>query len=133
MGRGKASEADKNLGREGNHPGLSKSGLVSHSGTSRIGLRCPHKKPEKASGGSALDVPRWSCGSSSLKTRVPSSLRVLLFRVTAPKSADSRECLLPAWLRVLAPCRPAHRLLSAGSREGLREGVATCASARFLA
>ena len=31
------------------------------------------------------------------------------------------------------PASPAHRLLSAGSREGLREGVATCASARFLA
>jgi len=31
------------------------------------------------------------------------------------------------------PASPAHRLLSAGSREGLREGVAICASARFLA
>jgi hypothetical protein len=79
MGRGKASEADKNLGREGNHPGLSKSGLASHSGTSRIGLRCPYKKPEKASGAGPLDIPGWSCGSSSLNTRLTSSLRVLLF------------------------------------------------------
>ena len=31
------------------------------------------------------------------------------------------------------PASPAHKLLSAGSREGLREGVATCSSARFLA
>jgi hypothetical protein len=133
MGWGKASEADKKLGREGNHPGPSKSELASHSGTSRFGPRCSYKKSEKAPSESPLDVPGWSCGSSSLNTRLTSSLRILLFRVTAPKSADSRECVLPAWLRVLAPCRPAHRLLSAGSREGLREGVATCASARFLA
>jgi hypothetical protein len=96
MGWGKASEADKNLGREGNHPGLSKSGLASHSGTSRIGLRCSYKKSEKAPGESPLDVPGWSCGSSRLNTRLTSSLRILLFRVTAPKSADSRECVLPA-------------------------------------
>jgi hypothetical protein len=35
-----------------------------------------------------------------------------------------------AWL---LPASPAHRLLSAGSRGSLREGVAICASARFLA
>ena len=106
MGWGKASEADKNLGREGNHAGLSKSGLASHSGTSRTGLRCSYKKSEKAPGESALYVLGWSCGSSRLNTRLTSSLRILLFRVTAPKSADSRECVLPAWLWVLAPCQP---------------------------
>ena len=86
MGWGKDSEADKNLGREGNHPGFCKSGLASHSGTSRSGLRGPPKKSEKAPGESPLDVPAWSCGSSSLNTRLTSSLRILLFRVTAPKS-----------------------------------------------
>jgi hypothetical protein len=86
MGWGEDSEANKKLGRGGNNPGFSKSGLASHSGTSRIGLRCPHKKSEKALGESPLDVPGWSCGSSSLNTRLTSSLRILLFRVTAPKS-----------------------------------------------
>jgi hypothetical protein len=86
MGWGKDSEANKKLGREGNHPGFSKSGLASHSGTSRIGLRGPNKKSEKAPGESPLYVPGWSCGSSSLNTRLTSSLRILLFRVTAPKS-----------------------------------------------
>ncbi len=105
MGWGKASEADKNLGREGNHAGLSKSGLASHSGTSRMGLRCSYKKSEKAPGEGPLGVPGWPCGSSRLNTRLTSSLRILLFRVTAPKSADSRECVLPAWLWVLAPCQ----------------------------
>jgi hypothetical protein len=48
-----------------------------------------------------------------------------------------------AWILVNACCQrgfgcslpasPAHRLLSAGSREGLREGVDICISARFLA
>ena len=102
----KASEADKNVGRERNRPGFSKSGLASHSGTSRIGPPCPYKKSQKAPGESPLDVPGWSCGSSSLNTMLTSSLRILLFRVTAPKSADSRECVLPAWLWVLAPCPP---------------------------
>jgi hypothetical protein len=50
MGWGKNSEADKNLGREGNDPGFSESGLASHSETSRISLRCLHKKSEKAPG-----------------------------------------------------------------------------------
>jgi len=50
MGWGKISEADQNLGREGNDPGFSKSGLASHSETSRISLPCPHKKSEKAPG-----------------------------------------------------------------------------------
>jgi hypothetical protein len=86
MGWGRDLEADKNPGREGNHPGFSKSGLASHSGTSRIGLRGPNKKSEKAPGECPLYVPGWSCGSSSLNTRVTSSLRILLFRVTAPKS-----------------------------------------------
>jgi hypothetical protein len=133
MGWGKTSEADKNLGREANHPGISKSGLASHSGTSRIGPRCPYKKSERDAGEGPLDVPGSSCGSSNLSTKLTSSLRILLFRVTAPRSAHSRECVLPAWLRVLAPCHPAHTLLSAASRGGLREGVASCASARFLA
>ena len=86
MGWGKDSEANKKLGREGNHPGFSKSGLASRSGTRRISLRGPHKKSEKAPGESPLYVPGWSCGSSSLNTRLTSSLRILLFRVTAPKS-----------------------------------------------
>jgi len=50
MGWGKNWEAEKNLGREGNDPGSSKSGLASHSETSRISLRCPHKKSEKTPG-----------------------------------------------------------------------------------
>ena len=86
MGWGKDSEANKKSDREGNHPGFSKSGLASHSGTSRNGLRGPHQKSEKAPGESPLYVPGWSCGSSSLNTRLTSSLRILLFPYTAPKS-----------------------------------------------
>ena len=59
----------------------------------------------KGSGRRPPEVPGWSCGSSGLNTRLTSSLRILLFPVTAPKSAESRECVLPVWLRVLAPCQ----------------------------
>jgi hypothetical protein len=105
MGWGKDSQADKNLGREGNHSGFSKSGPASRSGTSRIGLRCPYKKSEKASGKSPLDVPGWSCGSPNRNPRLTSSLRILPFESQHRSRPDSRECVLPAWPRVLAPCQ----------------------------
>ena len=86
MGWGKNSEAEKNLGREGNDRGFSKSGLASHSETSRISLRCPHKKSEKTPGESPWMSPGRFCGSPSPNTKLTSSLRILLFRVLASNS-----------------------------------------------
>jgi hypothetical protein len=85
-GWGKDPEAEKNLGREGKRAGVSKSGLASHSGTSRSGLRLPHPKSEKAPGESPLYVPGWSCGSTSLNIELTSSLRILLFPYMPPTS-----------------------------------------------